>query len=314
MGAGAFMLHRIVRLYPLYLLGIVLGFVVLCRDDGWAMPMAATRGLRYVAAAGAAAVHAAGAAAAGQPGSLFAERAGVDAAVRAVRQFRLCAAFRWLRDTRVLALLVAGLRGWRWSSPCFSVRQDRCGARTGRRSGRDLRAAGFGFFAGVLTFRLMGAPRATRRPVSNWAFVLLFAIPVACFIPATAGAAAVRRSDAGGGVGHAAVVAVPEHGAAAALSCAVHRGRADFVRALHPSPALPRAGRADQLAIAACCSRSGRWAGSLILVMAVGLAYVAERYYDRPVRRWIVARLKRRRRASGRSSARLPSHDASSRR
>src|SRR5690606_12547106 len=45
--------------------------------------------------------------------------------------------------------------------------------------------AGFGFFAGVLAYRLMGCPRTAKRPVTNWSFALLIILPAVCFIPTT---------------------------------------------------------------------------------------------------------------------------------
>lgn len=45
--------------------------------------------------------------------------------------------------------------------------------------------ASFGFFVGVLVYRLAGSPRTTERPVSRLAAPLVLVLPMICFIPST---------------------------------------------------------------------------------------------------------------------------------
>ncbi|MFT3723943.1 MAG: acyltransferase [Hyphomonadaceae bacterium] len=46
--------------------------------------------------------------------------------------------------------------------------------------------AGFGFFVGVLAYRIAGSPKTADRPVSWFAIPMLLLLPLVCFIPASA--------------------------------------------------------------------------------------------------------------------------------
>ncbi len=290
LGVGAFMLSRIVRLYPLYLLGMVLGFIVL-----FAMAVGdadgGERGLALVAQLAPQLVMLPAPPQLGSPDLYSLNVPAWTLLFELVVNFVYVAAFRWLRDTRVLALLVVA----------FAVALAAAVLVVGRiDAGSDwatfwagLARAGFGFFAGVLTFRLMGAPRTTKRPVSNWSFVLLLAIPVAGFIPATP----ELRPFVDMTLAMALGMPVLWLCQAMAPPLRYHAlftvgGRISYAIYILHQPFRELAERISW--------RSGVLfeirpiGGIVILVAVVGLAYVAERFYDRPVRRWIVSRLKRR--------------------
>jgi peptidoglycan/LPS O-acetylase OafA/YrhL len=144
----------------------------------------------------------------------------------------------------------------------------------------------------VLTFRLIGAPRTTKRRVSNWSFVLLLAIPVAGFIPATPELRPFVDLTL------AMVLGMPVLWLCQTMAPPLRYhalftvgGRISYALYILHQPFRELAERISW--------RSGLLfeirpvGGILILVTAVALAYVAERYYDRPLRRWFVARLKR---------------------
>jgi len=290
MGAGAFMLQRIVRLYPLYLLGIVLGFVVLFattvgNGDG------GERGLALVAQLAPQLFMLPAPPQLGSPDLYSLNVPAWTLLFELFVNFVYVAAFRWLRDTRVLALLVVTFAVVLVVA-VFSVGKIDAGSDWAT-FWAGLARAGFGFSAGVLTFRLMGAPRTTKRPVSNWSFVLLFAIPVAGFIPATPELRPFVDLTL------AMVLGMPVLWLCQAMAPPL-RYHALFTLGGRISYALyilhqPLRELAERISWRSPLLFEIRPVGGvLILVMAVGLAYVAERFYDRPVRRWIVARLKRR--------------------
>ena len=290
MRAGEFMTHRIVRLYPLYLLGTVAGFLVLC-----AMAFGDADGGERTAAYGLQLLP-----------QLFLLPAPEMLGSTDLYSFNVpawtlffelavnllyVAAFRWLRETRVLALLVV-MCAVALAATVLTVGRIDAGSDWATFWAGFARA-GFGFFAGVFAYRLVGRPRTARRAVSNWSFAMIAALPLVCFIPATAewrplvdltlvivlglpllcvaqGMAPPTRLHAlfltGGRVSYAAYI--------------LHQPFREVAeRITWRSPVL---------------IETAPLGGIGIVVMVMALAWAAERYYDRPLRRWIVARLRRR--------------------
>lgn len=290
MRAGEFMLHRIVRLYPLYLLGTLIGFVVLCgmtlgdADGG-------QRSLTYTAQLIPQLFMLPTAPMLGSPDVYALNVPAWTLFFELFVNLVYVLAFRWLRDTRVLALLTAAFA----LGLIFTVF-----TLGGIDAGSDWRTfwagfsrGGFGFFAGVLAYRLLGAPRTAKRPASKWAFVLLVALPLACFIPATPELRPLVDVILAVGLGIPMLwmsqsVAPPQSFTALFLV----GGRISYgVYILHQ----PFRELAERITWRTpVLVETAPLGGIAILVMVVALAYVAERFYDRPVRRWFVAWLRQR--------------------
>lgn len=290
MGARTFMLHRIVRLYPLYLLGTVLGFLALCgmtvgdadggeRSAAYAMQLAPQLFmLPAPQAMGSADLYSLNVPA----WTLFFEM---------VVNLVYVLAFRWLRDTRVLALVTAAC-AVALAVTVFTFGRIDAGSEWSTFWAGFARA-GFGFFAGVLTFRLLGAPRATRRPVSNWSFVILIAIPAACFIPATPALRPFVDLTLAIGLGMPLLwIAQSVSPPASVAPLFIAGGRISYAIYILHQPFREVAERITWRT--PVLLETAPLGGVVILLSVVTLAYLAERFYDRPVRRWIVSRLKRR--------------------
>lgn len=151
--------------------------------------------------------------------------------------------------------------------------------------------AGFGFFAGVLTFRLVGSPRTAMRSPKSWSILLVALLPVICLIPAAPETQPVVDLI------FAVVLAIPLLVLAQSVgpptwlnTLFTVGGRiSDAVCILH-QPFRKLAERApwrgvDLVGFAPL-------SGFAILVSVVVLAYFAERYFDRPAHRLIVAKLR----------------------
>lgn len=142
----------------------------------------------------------------------------------------------------------------------------------------------FGFFAGVMVFRLVGAPRAPSRRRSWLAVPALFAVPVLCLIPQTPEARPFIELI---------------------IVCLVGPLLLWWGQAIQPPRALTGLfARLGAISYAAYVlhypvfelmkrlnwrmpEMSGAWTpwtGAGILLVALGLAWWAERYYDRPAR------------------------------
>jgi peptidoglycan/LPS O-acetylase OafA/YrhL len=286
MGAGEFMIHRIVRLYPLYLAGIVFGFgvqAVMAMGDG-------DQGVRTAEATQQLALHLLVLPAPGEPHHMIyplnapAWTLFFELLVNLVYVL----AFRWLRNTRVLIVVTlmcaAGLAatvfhfgridvGWQWQTFWGGFAR-----------------AGFGFFAGVLAYRLLGSPRTVERPVRHWPVLLLVFAPLTCLTPATPELRPFVD------LVFTVILGIPLLMFAQSSAPPV-KYRALFATGGRLSYAL----YIIHLPLQVMMERIG-WRfpgiygltplpGIAILVVAVTLAYVLEKYYDRPVRRWIAAQM-----------------------
>ena len=290
MRAAEFMTHRVVRLYPLYFLGTLLGFVGLC-----AMTVGDADGL---------------------------QRAGERAVQLAPQLFMLPApevlgseklyslnspawtlffelfvnlvyvmCFRWLRDTRVLIGVVIACAAF-LAFTVFSFGVIDVGSHWSDWWGGFARG-GFGFFAGVLTFRLLGSPKTARRPTSKWAFAILVTIPVACFVPATTELRPFVDLTL------AVVLGIPLLWISQTVapptryhSLFILGGRISYAVYILHQPFREVAERITWHT--PVLIEAAPFAGIAIMVMVVTLSVFAERYYDRPVRKFIVAKLKQR--------------------
>ncbi len=288
MRASEFMLHRIVRLYPLYFVGIALGYVLLLLlaindpDGGqrsWILTLQFIPEILVLPAPPALGNHDA------YPLNVPAWTLFFEFLVNIVYVL----AFRWLRDTRVLAvvtalcalLLVATVlhfggidAGSTWTS---------FWAGFGR--------AGFGFFAGVLTYRLLGRPTTTRRPTSWWALVVLVAIPVACFLPAPPELRPFVDLTMAIGLGMpllyiSQAIEPPKQ----FVRLFIMGGRVSYAIYILHWPFLEAARHATwrwpELV------QFGPMIGAVLFFIILPFAYFTESWFDRPVRRWIVARLR----------------------
>lgn len=298
MRAGEFMTHRVVRLYPLYLLGTVAGFLILCAmalgdADG------AERSMAYVLQLVPQLFLLPAPEALGSPDlysfnvpawTLF-----FELAVNLVYVL----AYRWLRDTRVLAVLVAAC-ALALTVMVLAVGKIDAGSDWATFWAGFARA-GFGFFAGVLAYRLVGRPQTAQRRVSGWSFVMLAALPLVCFIPATAEWRPVVDLIL------VVVLGLPLLCVAQGMAPPVRLhalfltgGRISYAAYILHQPFREVAERITWRS--PILIDTAPLGGIVILVMVMALAWAAERFYDRPVRRWIVARLKRRAMRVGRAA------------
>lgn len=296
-----FLTHRVVRLYPLYFLGTMLGFLglsamVIGDEDGIArlgdnvaqlipqlfmLPAPEVMGNAKMYSMNSPAW------------TLF-----FELFVNIVYVM----AFRWLRDTRILLGLVIAC-GIFLVFTVFHVGTIDVGSHWLNWWGGFARG-GFAFFAGVLAYRLLGSPTTARRPVSKWALVLLVTLPIACFIPATAELRPVVDLTLVIVLGIPLLwVAQSVEPPAGYRKLFVVGGRISYAIYILHQPfrevAKRITWRSDILLDTAPLP------GILILVTVVSLAYVAERYYDRPLRRFVVAWLKQRAERASRSGARV---------
>jgi peptidoglycan/LPS O-acetylase OafA/YrhL len=297
MGVREFMVHRVVRLYPLYLLGTLMGFAfwmlttVGDPDGGQRAGVIVGQlipGLVVLPSPEAL-----------SPNLYPLNNPAWTLLFEFLVNFVYVLAFRWLRNTRIL-LVVTLLCAAVLIATVLTIGRIDAGSDWAT-AWAGFGRAGFGFFAGVLAFRLLGSPRTTKRPSSNWAFVILIAIPIACFVPATdelrpwldlflaviLGIPLLVISQS---------VAPPKR----FTNLFVMGGRLSYgIYILHQPfrELMKRLSWHDPAVIA-----MAPLGGILVLVAVVTLAYFAEKYYDRPVRRWIVNRLKLR--AAGRAAIR----------
>ncbi len=289
LGVSGFMIYRLVRLFPLYLLGTLLGFgvaaVAVLNDPGGAEDVAAAFGKLATNLVMLPTAHM-------QEPYLYPFNPPAWTLF-----YELCinllyiAAFGLLRDTRVLAGVVAA-----WAALLAYFVFANGGIDDGSQwqsFALALARGGFGFFAGVLIYRLVRRRDLRERPRSKWTLVLFVAIPLICMVPATPElrpfvdlalllamgmpllwlsqraeppSQCVRLFTFGGRISYALYIL---HAPAVAV----------LTRLNWQNPSI-----ADLMPLP----------GMALLVCMVAVAFVAEKYYDRPVRRWIVRRLKSR--------------------
>lgn len=289
MGAGEFMLHRVVRLFPLYLLGTLLVYLTLLSFT-FGDPDGPVRADHYTLQLlpqlvmlpsppqlGALDVYSLNTPAY----TLFCEL---------VVNLVYVLVFRWL-STRVLVgvVVVAGLA---LAATILVFGRIDMGSDWATWWGGLVRAS-FGFFAGVLGYRLVGSPRTAQRPRHWFAVPLLLMLPLICFIPASAAwrpfvdialawglllpmlliCQSIRPPDrftgffaVGGQISFAIYI--------------LHQPVREIIERLQWRSTI--------------VSDLAPWSGLGIMLVIVAVACVAERFYDRPVRRAIVVWLRSR--------------------
>jgi peptidoglycan/LPS O-acetylase OafA/YrhL len=287
MGAGQFILARLIRLWPLYLLGILLGLLIeiaaMLGGGGKSLDSTLFKLVPqlFMLPAPDDAVQAAIYPFNMPAGTLFFELA-INVVYVLVWRFLSLRVLVGIVVLSAAALVVSilayggiGDAGWRW--PTFW--------------GGFARAS-FGFFCGVLVYRLAGSPRRNSGRASYWALAGMVAVPAVL---------ALRPPQD--------LFALAEW-AATCLFCpailwmlvktepprwfqaiAASLGSASYAIYIVHFPVydtvLRASWRIPQLA---------EWApltGAAILVAVVILAFVAERWYDRPVRRWLTGFVRR---------------------
>lgn len=285
MGTAEFMQHRLVRLYPLYLLGAVLGLIVLSllalregKDIGFLFTqfVPALAGLPSPVAGGVTSIYPL------NPPSwtLFFE-------LFANLIYVLC--FRWLRDTRVLIALTAAF-ALSLVVAVYYYGQIHIGMDWRHFFGGFARA-GFGFFAGVLVFRLVGSPSRTKRPASKWAFALMLGIPMICLLPVPPDLQV-----------HAELFVVIALGMPILWVSQVIEPPARYAGLFLTGGRISYALYILHVPVAELF-KNQEWRfylyglgqpipGILLLALMIVAAWAAEKYYDRPVRRAIVAMIR----------------------
>lgn len=298
MGAGEFMLHRVVRLFPLYLLGTVLVYATLLAftfGDADGAQRADTLTLQLlpqlfllpsVPQLGVADVYSLNVPAY----TLFCELA-VNLVYVLI--------FRWLSTRVLIGVVVAA--GLALAATILVFGRIDVGSDWATWWGGLARAM-FGFFIGVLAFRLAGSPKTASRPKAWIAAPLLVVLPVICFIPAPLDwrpfidialawgvllpilllCQSMRPTDRfaglfliGGQISYAIYI--------------LHQPFREIIKRLQWQSTV--------------VADLAPWSGLAVMIAVVVLSCVAERYYDRPVRRAIVAWL-RTRKATARPSRR----------
>ncbi len=287
LSAGSFIVYRMVRLFPLYLLGTVLGFAA------------------YIASLinEPADFDSLGAASAQFGVNLFMLPASEQLGGSILYPFNPPAwtlfyevlanllyivLYRWLRDTRVLALVVAFFAVL---LACSVITRGGMQAFVSTDFGFGVARAGFGFFTGVFAYRL-ARPSVVPRRTSGWTLLLLVFIPLLCLTPSSPelrpfvdlalllvlGMPLLLLAQ----WADPPAVFTTFFNAAGRISYALYILHAPLIFVLlrmcwhYPWIA--------QLAPAA---------GVALLVLSIAVAYLAERFYDRPIRRWIMSALSR---------------------
>lgn len=284
MTIGGFMLQRVVRLYPIYTVGIAMGLVVhsiAWLDDNaepgrialevvpqlFMLPSLNTNEISIFTLNGPA-------------WSLF---------------FELCAnllyvaIFRFLSLRVLVGVVIAFAAALTVSSYYYG---DMHAGWSQHHIWGGFPRAGFGFFVGVLIFRLMGSPTGAPRKISRWMLLILlapislstFAAPEQYKIPAQLLCAFVY----GPLIVWAASLYQPPRfiqklcARAGALSYGIYMLHfpmwAIFERLAWKHPELAKT--------------TGPWIGIGLLVASIALAWVVDRYYDTPVRAWLGRKLK----------------------
>lgn len=294
MKASQFILFRFIRLYPLYLLGTLLGFAVLASatiGDSDADSRIGVLGLQLVPqlfmlptpeALGGERVFPMN----GPAWTLFAEF---------LVNIAYVVFFRFL-STRMLMVAV-GLCGAALAAMVLMSGHIDIGSSWPTFWG-GLARASFGFFAGVLVFRLAGSPRSAQRPATGKAFLLLFGLPVVCFVPTTPELRPFFEVLLVVGLGmpllYAAQSIAPPQRYARILNVGA---RISFALYILHAPAVLLLRRVEWRYPE--IMSFAPFGGMAILAVMFVVAYVAEKYFDRPARRWIMQMI------AGRRSAKI---------
>jgi peptidoglycan/LPS O-acetylase OafA/YrhL len=286
MGVGKFMLQRLVRLYPLYLIGLAMGAVVrlmMIADRPGEFPnyfvqfltqlfilpspdLADTR-LFYLFN--------------GPAWTLFFEL---------VANLFYIVCWRWLRSTRVLAVVVALSALWLAAAIFTSGKLDL--GPTWQNFWGGFARVSFSFFAGVLMFRLQGSPKKVSGAVTWWVLapaplLLLAALPNASreFWPALRLFTVIIVSPA---VMWWASRMIPPRALWKTFAMLGSMSYAMYI--LHYPIFLAMQRVAWKFPVLS--TEWAPWTGMAILAFVFVFAVAIERFYDVPLRAWINRKLK----------------------
>lgn len=289
MGAAEFMTHRLVRLVPLYLLGTMLVYLTLMaftlgdadglrRAEGYTVQLMPQLFLLPTPPVmGTADVYA------------FNTPA-YTLLFELVVNLVYVLAFRWL-STRVLVGVVV-LAGIVLAIAVFSLGGINLGSDWTSWWG-GLARAFFGFFLGVLGFRLAGSPRTAVRPARRIAVPLLFILPLVCFIPATPEMRPfVDVTIACGLLLPLLLLCQSMRPPNAFTAVFVIGGQISYAIYILHQPVREIIDRLNWRST--LVPDLAPWSGIGVMVLMIVVGWAAERYYDRPVRRAIVRWLKSR--------------------
>lgn len=170
--------------------------------------------------------------------------------------------------------------------------------------------SGFGFFAGVIVYRFAGRPRRPPTWRSNWSYFLVAVPFILGVIPNVQGASVFVELGVVCFIGpilihYGQAIQPPKHAAGtfAALGGAsyaiymIHFPVYEFIqRVSWRFPVLER--------------EWTPWSGVVVLIAIVAMGFAAERWFDRPVRGWMNAKLKARAKRRAAAQAALEPADA----
>lgn len=289
MRVGEFMLHRVVRLFPLYLLGTLLVYATLmlftfgdADSDGrettytlqlipqlFMLPAPPQLGSPDV-----------------YPLNVPAWTLVFELLVNLI----YVTIFRWLTTRVLIGVVIAAaclLTYTVLTMGTISGGSDWAGWWAG--FGR----AGFAFFAGVLCFRLVGSPKTADRPRSNWAIPLLLTLPIVCFVPASPEMRPFVDLFLALGLLMPLLllsqsIAPPDR----YTGILVFFGRLSY--AIYILQQFLREAMDRILWKSTILQDIAPLGGIISLIVIVALSYWAEKYYDKPLRRWFVATLRER--------------------
>lgn len=284
-----FMVHRLVRLFPLYLLGTVLTYIVVVAftfgdADG------ADRISAYTLQLIPQLVMLPAPEAFGSPDFYSLNTPAYTLFCELVINLVYVMAFRWLSTRVLIGVVIASAVVLICTIFHFgtisvgSLWSDWWGG---------LARASFAFFAGVLAFRVVGSPAVVKRP-KHWAAIpLLLLLPVICYIPAT------RELRPFVDIGMAVFLMFPLLLICQSISPGdrVSRlfmlgGQISYAVYILQQPVREIIDRVEYRTT--LLSDIAPIGGIVAMVGVVALSYFAEKYYDRPVRRAFVRMLKRR--------------------
>jgi len=289
MSGGEFMTHRLVRLFPLYLLGTVLTYVVLVAfsfGDADGSDRISAYTLQLIPQL----FMLPSPEAFGSPDFYSLNTPAYTLFCELVINLVYIMAFRWLTTRVLIGVVIASAVVLICTILHFgtisigSLWSDWWGG---------LARASFAFFAGVLAFRVVGSPTTVSRP-KHWAAVpLLLLLPVICYIPAT------REMRPFVDIGMAIFLMFP-----LLLVCQSIRpgdrvsglfmlgGQISYAVYILQQPVRELLDRVEYRST--LLSDTAPVGGiAAMLIVALG-AYFAEKYYDRPVRRAFVRMIRSR--------------------
>lgn len=289
MGVGQFLLQRLVRLYPLYFLGLMMGsvvFMAIVADNGvvaivdyfaqlvpqiFMLPSPDLTGTGTFFQFN------------GPAWTLF-----FELAANAV--YILC--WRWLKSTRVLAVVVGLSAIWLAVTTLAAGKIDM--GPTWHDFWGGFARVGFSFFGGVLLFRFAGSPKAVKARITRWAIAPALLLPIIVLPGST------KEVRPWLDLFTAMIVSPllvwwaytmnPPRRVQKTFAMLGNMSYAMYILHYPIFVAMQRLSyKVPELSTA-----WAPWSGMVILAVVFVVAVAAERYYDAPLRAWINRKLKAR--------------------